>query len=232
MVIKKESGCYLEKLKSFMTGIVQQDETLLYTMCQEEFVWKVNEFYGNRTQLKRFYTQFAATGTGKKIRKVRLKNLLTIELGQNAVQLSGELITEVREGTAADAAYEILLTFLEGKIVYFQLLERKKGNKLIHKVKEVNEDFQFVEEEEILYIEAAHNHAIWHCMDKKIVSGDSLQHLESELSEQFVRIQRGYLVNKEHIRCIRRCEVEMKNADVLAIPCRTYVSIKNKLIQN
>ena len=99
----------------------------------------------------------------------------------------------------------------------------------IYRIRSCNEECYLVEEKDVLYIEACHNQVIWHCSYGIIFSNNSLGHLEELVSDSFVRIQRGYLVNKYNVKHIRRCEVLMNNGDVLSIPCKKYVAVREKL---
>lgn len=102
----------------------------------------------------------------------------------------------------------------------------------IFRIRADNERYYLKKEDEILYIESCHNKVIWHCKNELIVANDSLRHLEGELSPSFVRIQRSYIVNRRHVIEIRRCELVVSNRDVLPIPYKKYVHVREELLRN
>ncbi|MBQ2803046.1 MAG: LytTR family transcriptional regulator DNA-binding domain-containing protein, partial [Lachnospiraceae bacterium] len=95
----------------------------------------------------------------------------------------------------------------------------------------IRERVFMIEEDELLYLEACHNHIIWHCKYFVVESVGSLKKLEEELSGSFVRIQRSYIVNKKHVRKIARCYAEMDNKEIIQIPVKKYCNIKNTILK-
>ena len=166
-----------------------------------------------------------------RIKKIEFHGIKGIDTTKDIAQVSGdyELIYSVEERIER-IRYDIMMIYLNGKLIYLQLLELNKNNSLIHKVKAVNEDYYILNEDEILYLEVNHNHVIWNCVGRKIISNMTLCYLEDVLSNRFVRIQRGYLVNKDYVKCIRRCEVVMENGDILCIPSKKYTRVKEQLM--
>ncbi|MCM1325967.1 MAG: LytTR family transcriptional regulator DNA-binding domain-containing protein [Bacteroidales bacterium] len=87
-----------------------------------------------------------------------------------------------------------------------------------------------VHESEILYLEAGHNYVLWHCADSVIEIRGSLKESEREVSGEFVRIHRSFLVNRNHIQKIARCYVLLDNGETLQIPVKKYSEVKKKLM--
>ncbi len=86
-----------------------------------------------------------------------------------------------------------------------------------------------VPESEILYLEASHNHVLWHCDGIQIETAGSFRDAEVSLSEEFVRIHRSFIVNRRHIRRIDRCYVEVTSGEILQIPVKKYCEVKRRL---
>ena len=153
-----------------------------------------------------------------------------LRLSGTVVQVFGAYEVIIKKSMVR-SVYDMLVSFVIDKVVYVQINSREINRGEIHVVKATNESCYHVHESEILYVEAQHNHVIWHSVYGDIVANDSLMHLEQVLSDNFVRIQRGYLVNKSYVKCIRRCEKELENGEILSIPCKKYMQIKEKLMQ-
>lgn len=88
-----------------------------------------------------------------------------------------------------------------------------------------------VHESEILYLEAGHNHILWHCDRIRIETMGSFKKVESTLSEEFIRIHRSFIVNRRHASAIARCYVELDNGERLQIPVKKYCEVKRRLLE-
>ncbi|MDO5575332.1 MAG: LytTR family DNA-binding domain-containing protein [bacterium] len=164
------------------------------------------------------------------MKKIHFHQITAHAITEDIMQVAGDYdVICSGNGRVKRIAYEILVTYQGDEILYLQLSTIKQGF-VIHKVRAVNEDYYSVAEDEVLYIEVNHNHVTWNCTDYTVIANDSLRRLEEALSDHFVRIQRGYLVNKDYVKCIRRCEVVMENGNTLPIPSKKYVSVKEKLM--
>lgn len=86
-----------------------------------------------------------------------------------------------------------------------------------------------IHESEVLYLEAGHNYVVWHCDTVRVEVRGSLKDAEQAVSEEFVRIHRSFIVNKNHIRRIGRCYVVLDNDEILQIPVKKYCEVKEKL---
>lgn len=92
-----------------------------------------------------------------------------------------------------------------------------KTNKLIEKV-------MF---DDILYVEALHNYVAIHTNAKKIITHQNLKQVELMLpQEQFVRIQKSFIVGINHITAIAEGKIEINNAQ---LPISR--SLKSSLLQ-
>lgn len=88
-----------------------------------------------------------------------------------------------------------------------------------------------VHESEILYLEAGHNHILWHCERIRIETMGSFKKVEGTLSEEFIRIHRSFIVNRRHACVIARCYVELDNGERLQIPVKKYCEVKRRLLE-
>ena len=127
-------------------------------------------------------------------------------------------------------AYTILLKEHLLSYVQIALINSEKNKKEI-KVKLTNQGIQYIDEKKLLYAEAYQGRVIWHLeTGRNIESVDTLEHIQNEfLTEDFVKIHRSYIVNKLHVLKIERCKVQMKNGDILPIPCKKYTMVRQKL---
>lgn len=222
---------YTEKLKALLLALYQKNENVIVEMSTSTMYWKVEQQWGNSATIK-LLCDTVNEVIQHKVRKIELHKTNAFELTDDVVQVSGgyEVICH-NSNNIIRISYEIVATFMNGMLLYLQLFQMGGFGSVIHKVRATNEDCFMIDENEVLYVEANHNYVIWNCVGGKIIANDSLHHLETVLSNHFVRIQRGYLVNKDFVKCIRRCEVVMENEDVLQIPSKRYTSVRKELMQ-
>jgi uncharacterized membrane protein (DUF485 family) len=77
-----------------------------------------------------------------------------------------------------------------------------------------------VDLDKLLYIESLADYIRLHTSEDQIITREKISHLESKLPENFVRIHRSFIVNKEHVRAFTREEVQL--ADTFLPISRTY----------
>lgn len=221
---------YIEETKNLISLLYQSGGQTQYRICSSKMMWKIMNQVIVGMALEKVHTILGKQMAGKKIIQIIARNMQKIEVNDEVTQIIGSYEI-VFDNKFKNFKYDILVTYLSEKAVYVQISKIDNMITVKHAIKTTNESIHSLEENEILYIESQHNHVIWHCMDKKISSNDSLHHLEEILSEKFVRIQRGYLVNKCHVKCIQRCEAVMRNGDVLPIPCKKYILVRELLMK-
>lgn len=127
--------------------------------------------------------------------------------------------------------FDYTIVFSDGLACYIHIIGNNPLTK-IHKVVSVTETVYYIQEDEIIYIEAMSGHILWHNKDSTIESVDSLKNIGMRLSKDFVKVHRSYFVNKKYIKSIQRCSVTMVNGDVIPVPYKKYVSTKRKLMEN
>jgi len=85
---------------------------------------------------------------------------------------------------------------------------------------------------DIIYLQSDWNYTIVHTLDKsKYISGFTLKILEKRIADSsFLRINRGLLINRQHIRRLSSVKKEafvlMKNGEVLPVSRRKYDLLK------
>lgn len=126
--------------------------------------------------------------------------------------------------------FDYTMVFSDGLACFVQILGNDIPAKL-HCIVSVTEDVYYMQEDEILYVEAMGGHVLWHCKGTTIESLDSLKNIGIRLSKDFVKVHRSYLVNRKVIKSIQRCSVTMVNDDVIPIPYKKYVNVKKKLLE-
>lgn len=154
---------------------------------------------------------------------------------------SGQYVTVVgsfRLLTTTEAAREkekicvasVMLT-CEGqriKVALLHISEKPSGKK--YELRDTREHCYLVDELDLFYLEAGHNHTKWHCRNGVIETVGNLSLSEKSLSDSFVRIHRGFIVNTAHVYKVARCYVELDNGEQLQIPVKKYIAIKERLM--
>lgn len=156
---------------------------------------------------------------------------LLFRSGSTAV-MAGRYSTIKREnGQKAREYFNITIVLdiavKEIKVIHVHI--SKGDQNRFYQLQDIDEHRFRVHESEILYLEAGHNHVIWHCEERQVETNGSLQDTEKALSGEFVRIHRSFIVNRNHISGIERCCAKMDNDEVLPIPVKRYCEIKKKL---
>ena len=197
-----------ENLSNLVKSIYTEDGKKVKKHCREEMVWKVEAL-----QLE------------ARILKVECCNVHSLSISKGCTLVTGEFVikTEIKV-----YMLELIVVVKNNHFVFVQT--HVKGKNKVYQICTPNEQVHLINEEEIIYIESQHNKVTWHCVGKTIITNDMLGNIETELSDNFFRIHRCHIINKNHVNLIRRCEVEMSNGHVLAIPYKKYVHIKEKLL--
>lgn len=124
--------------------------------------------------------------------------------------------------------YKFTLIISNKEIVYMQ--DAICQNVRIYTIIASDKTIYQIKENEIIYIESQHNHIVWHCVNEEIISNDSLKRIQENLSEEYIRIHRCYIVNRKHVKKVCRCEAHMSNGDAIPIPYKKYVETRERLI--
>lgn len=85
--------------------------------------------------------------------------------------------------------------------------------------------------DDILYIEAANIYCHIHCNSKTYYAYQSLSEITDVLPDEFMRIHRSYIVNRNYIKRIQRFFVELINGISLPIPEKKYMKVLSEAEQ-
>ena len=81
---------------------------------------------------------------------------------------------------------------------------------------------------DIVYIEAENTNSVIHCLNRDILSRESISILEKKLGEDFIKTHRSFIVNSRYITGIRRYQLAVRQGIELPIPEKKYREIKEK----
>jgi hypothetical protein len=159
----------------------------------------------------------------------------TQRLGTNTMLFTGYYRAEYMQSEQTRVVYgDYTIVMDSGKAVFIELRQKEKDERY-HKIQAVDKSVYHICERKILYLESIRNHLLWHYGDIIIESMATLTHMSGELSADFVRIHRSYIVNKRHVANIKRCNdrhciVTMANGDTIPIPYQKYVTVREQLL--
>lgn len=206
-----------------------QKATGTVSHCRSDMEWQFNHLRGYGVYCSHIRNAIrSCKGPNEQIRH---RNYYVRKIAGQVYIVSGTFCIGSNQSTDQDGEtpYEIVVCMCNGMAEYIHIYGSKSA-RLLCEVQGLNGVTYFPEETEVLYIESAHNNVIWHCRAYEVESRDSLKRLEQCLPEIFMRIQRGYIVNVNHIHSIRKNELEMDNGDVLTIPYRIYTNVKEGIM--
>lgn len=124
--------------------------------------------------------------------------------------------------------YEITVIMKSG-IAERIILYGNRDEPILCMIRSDEDHLYMLRESEILYIESNHNNLIWHCRNGEVKGRGTLKRLEALLPKNFFRLQRGYIVNFNHIKSLEQRELVIDNGDLLLIPVRSYYEIKRHI---
>lgn len=112
----------------------------------------------------------------------------------------------------------------------FSLWKHERAENKTNKTKRESKVFEIkadkrtyrVKPSEILYLESLGNYVTYFLKDRKLISYTTLSDCASKLPENFIRIHKSYIVNKEHITSYNNEDIEV-GTNLLPIG-RTYKS--------
>ncbi|OEK04403.1 LytR/AlgR family response regulator transcription factor [Roseivirga misakiensis] len=71
-----------------------------------------------------------------------------------------------------------------------------------------------IEESEVKYIESLGDYVKVHTIDRVVISKSTISNLEAELSADFVRIHRSFLVNKQYVDSFTKEKVNIQSVEI------------------
>lgn len=172
----------------------------------------------------------AVSVLSKNVTDVTHKEYCTILFYGNHAMVSGTFLTHHVEsnGCYRECRYGVHSIFVSGRIIGLEIEPKALvGSTVV--LQDIHKETQILWDSEIVYVEAMCSHLYWHSSLAKVETTGSLLQITKTLPSCFVRIHKSYLVNKKHVRGIRRCEVTMDNGDILQISPKKYKEVKMAL---
>ena len=96
-------------------------------------------------------------------------------------------------------------------------------------LKEAGENLTALDSATLLYARAEGKHCVLYADDGPIELGCSISELEERLPEEFVRVHRSYLVNRNRIAAFTGSDIEMADGTSIPVPARRRVAIRRML---
>lgn len=84
--------------------------------------------------------------------------------------------------------------------------------------------------QDIVYIEAENTNSVIHCLNRDILSRESISALEKRLGDDFIKTHRSFIVNSNYITGIKRYQLAVSRGIELPIPEKKYREIKEKVL--
>lgn len=193
--------------------------------------------------------------TGKAVNVIQ-EEYFPVSLGDDAVQVCGQIIVESLEGVFRvinrftigyrliggnlkmvhqHNSYEYMQSG-ESKVLNLDvnttqfvrslLLDRPSGRRL--PIRSGTQTI-FVDPNTVLYVQSQRRKTEFVCIDRVISCNSSIGEIRKELPDPFYQLRRGHLVNTLFIVAIRRFEVELISGICIPIPALNYQQVKQDL---
>ncbi len=203
----------------------------LCNLCKKDVLWKYNHNCSKGIIDKKIIASINTIIEPSKVINFEHIQYYIHKLPQEQMIITGVYCIHKYKDIGIEKLYfDYTIIFSDKQACYVQII----GNDIpvkIHRVVSVTEVIYNMQENEILYIEAMGDHILWHCRNTIIESADSLKNAEVKLSKDFIRVHRSYVVNKRVVTSIQRCSATIINGDIVPIPYKKYVNIKNELLK-
>lgn len=223
----------INKVKCLLNNIHRGNERKVFNLCSRNILWKYNhnciDGMFNDKIIKSVNTMIKP----EEIQDIRYMHYKISKQFINNITVTGfYCILKSDDRIAKEYYFDYTIIFADGKAYYISidLVGNDNIPTKLYSIITANETIYNTKETELLYVEAMGNHTLWHCMYNTIESLHSLKDVEDRLSDDFVKIHRSYIVNKQRVREIKRCAAIMENGDEIPIPYKKFVKIKQKLI--
>lgn len=230
MIREYTDGELAGKIMRFIVCLHKKETKAIRNMCHPKVMWKFGNSYSDST-----YSTMLMDMLWERMKYDHILRFFNVEMQIRRFSADNIVVTglyrvdskgdsELRQNTFA---YTVVMA---ARLVVFVQLNEKSTLPKIHKIVAVNEAVYHLDETVLIYIESLKDHIIWHYGDKSVESIDTLKRLEKELSEDFIRVHRSYIVNKRKVFSIQRCSITMENGDTIPIPYKKYVEVRKKFI--
>ena len=220
---------YEPKVYELLMCLYQKDITHFLSLSEQNAAWIYNDcfFKNNCHQFIETMHMFLGFNT-----QWEIKNLLyrSLPIPSEFMMITGtyELWVTNAQNIVQKYTFSLLLLYHNQKVLLIKISEIVTPYN-IHAISTRKDSLFFRDEREILYLETQHNCVIWHCLHENLTERTTLSYIENNLSGNFIKIHRCYIVNALHIKLLRNYEVEMSNGDILPIPRRQFHSIKTQI---
>lgn len=229
MSMEKTNEKVMEKVAQILLCIHKGDYRNVKKLCAKDVLWKCGHCYGKGAEdvvAIQVITDLIAPETITRF--VRFGHYIRCLQG-NGRLVAGRYQIEYASGLEQRTKNFEYTMVLSGGMAEFIQIDFQHVPAKVYKIMATNEAVYYLNEREIFYVEAVSDHILWHCRSKVIETVNTLKRLEQELSDEFVRVHRSYIINKNLIMSIQRCSVTMANGCNIPIPYKKYVSVKEKL---
>ncbi|HAP20667.1 MAG TPA: hypothetical protein DCR27_05280 [Lachnospiraceae bacterium] len=229
MIQEYTDGELVDRIMQLIVCLHRKEMQAVRKMCNPKVMWKFGSSYSDSVystmltdmlwQRVQYSDIIKFFNEEVQIRKFNADNIIAT----GVYRVESKVDCELKQNY-----FDYTVVMAEGLAVFVQLNEKNTPPK-IHRVVAVNEAVYNFEETVLVYIESIKDHIVWHYGDKSVESIDTLKRLEQELSGDFIRVHRSYIVNKRKVSSIQRCSVTMTNGDNIPIPYKKYVEVREKL---
>ena len=217
--------------EKLLYGIHMGQHRKVCNLCKNNILWKYNHSCSKGIMDEKTIISLNTIIAPSEVKRLEHTHYYIHRLSLSHIIITGiYCIHKTVDKNIKKYYFDYTIVFFDGLACYIQIF----GNNIpakIHKVVSVMETVYIIQENEILYVEAMRGHIFWHCMNTIIESTDSLKNVGIKLSDDFVKVHRGYMVNKKKIASIQRCSVSMINGDVIPIPYKKYVNVRKELLE-
>lgn len=230
-IMEKSNAEIINSAKHLLYSIHTGQQRRVCNLCKKNILWKYNHSYSKGAVHEKILMGLNTMIRPSAVKKLEHTTCCLHKLSENQIIITGIYCIHKSENESIKKYYfDYTIVFSDGLASYIQII----GNNIpvkIHKVVSIVETVYNMQEDEILYVEAMGGHVLWHCKDTTIESVGSLKNVELELSKDFVRVHRSYMVNKKLVKSIQRCSVTMINGEVVPIPYKKYVYMRKLLTE-
>lgn len=211
---------FFEIAKKFMEGYCRGELEDISKYCTKD-VEVITPYFRRCGKLKRMYGE-----SENERNSIVHRNYRLIYRSPSTGIVTGGCNLEERK---KDIEFTIIINQIQkqNKIKHVHISEHMLGK--YFQIRDIKEQVYHIHETEIEYVEAFHNHVLWHCQDSTVEAVGKLSEVQKILSEDFIRIHRSYIVNCRHVGYVARCYVKLDNGEELQIPVKKYCEVKKML---
>ncbi len=230
-IMEKSNAAIIKDTEHLIYAILTGGYRKVCSICKNNVLWKYNHSYGRGTINIKTLLNLNKVTEPSEVTKIEHIEYYIQRLSHGYIIITGIycIHTSVDKGNKRNY-FDYTIIFSGGLACYIHIIRNNIPTK-IHKVVSIVETVYNIQEDEILYIEAMGGHVLWHCFGITIESVGSLKNIGIKMSEDFVKVHRSYIANRKCVRSVQRCSVTMINDDVIPVPYKKYVKVRNELLK-